>query len=222
VVEVFVDGLDLGEVGFVGVDPAATGRPAYHPAVLLKLYIYGYLNRIQSSRRLEREAQRNVELMWLLNRLAPDHKTIAEFRRREGAALRAVAAAFVRFCRGQGLIGGEWLAIDGSKFEALEAQGIVAHIPANRAVNNQGEGTFFDRTSFAYDAASDTLRCPAGQTLQRKQLQRGKHRVLYAAEIGDCGSCVLKARCTASPRRFVARNLHEAALHECTRARRLS
>jgi len=101
---------------------------------------------------------------------------------------------------------------NGAQAEALEVQGIVAHIPANRAVNNQGEGTFFDRTSFAYDAASDTLRCPAGKTLQRKQLQRGKHRVLYAAEIGDCGTCVLKARCTASPRRFVARHLHEAAL----------
>jgi len=96
--------------------------------------------------------------------------------------------------------------------EALEAQGIVAHIPANRAVNKQGEGGFFDRTSFAYDQASDTMRCPAGQTLRRKQLQRGKHRVMYAAEIGDCGTCVLKACCTASPRRFVARHLHEAAL----------
>jgi len=101
---------------------------------------------------------------------------------------------------------------NGAQAEALEAQGIVAHIPANRAVNNQGEGTFFDRTSFAYDEASDTLRCPAGKALQRKQLQRGKHRVLYAAEIGDCGTCVLKDRCTASPRRFVARHLHEAAL----------
>ena len=79
-VDAFVDGLDLGALGFVGVDPAATGRPAYHPAVLLKLYIYGYLNRVQSSRRLEREAQRNVELMWLTGRLAPDFKTIADFR----------------------------------------------------------------------------------------------------------------------------------------------
>src|SRR6266403_78740 len=84
VVEVFVDGLDLGELGFEGVDPAATGRPAYHPAVLLKLYIYGYLNRIQSSRRLEREAGRNLEVMWLLGRLAPDHKTIADFRKDTG------------------------------------------------------------------------------------------------------------------------------------------
>jgi transposase len=366
VLDAFVGSLDLLQLGFSKAQPATTGRPAYDPADLLKLYLYGYLQQVRSSRRLERECQRNVELMWLLNRLAPDHKTIAEFRRREGAALRAVAAAFVRFCRGQGLIRGEWLALDGSKFEAvasrkavlsrerllreqavldrrvaeylerldaadaeegeitidagavrealealrrqqaqtaqglgrlealgvshvvesepearqmkghgpaynvqtvvdaehalivthevtteatdntslqsmaeaarealeqptlnvvadagysngaqaeaLEAQGIVAHIPANRAVNNQGEGAFFDRTSFAYDAASDTWRCPAGKTLHRKQLQRGKHRVLYAAEIADCGTCVLKARCTASPRRFVARHLLEAAL----------
>src|SRR5471030_687947 len=84
VVDVFVDELDLGKLGFDGVDPAATGRPAYHPAVLLKIYLYGYLNRIQSSRRLESEAQRNVELMWLTGRLAPDFKTIADFRKDNG------------------------------------------------------------------------------------------------------------------------------------------
>ena len=88
VVDVYVDELDLGRLGFEGVDPAATGRPAYHPAVLLKLYIYGYLNRIQSSRRLEREAQRNVELMWLTGRLTPDFKTIANFRKDNGKASR--------------------------------------------------------------------------------------------------------------------------------------
>src|SRR5450432_2040645 len=99
VVEVFVDGLDLGELGFVGVDPAATGRPAYHLGVLLKLYIYGYLNRIQSSRRLEREAQRNVELMWLTQRLAPDFKTIADFRRDNGRAIQATCRRFIELCR---------------------------------------------------------------------------------------------------------------------------
>src|SRR2546425_13017405 len=99
VVEVFIDGLDLDALGFVGVDPAATGRPAYHPAVLLKLYIYGYLNRIQSSRRLEREAQRNVELMWLTGRLMPDFKTIANFRKDHGDAIRKVCREFVLLCR---------------------------------------------------------------------------------------------------------------------------
>lgn len=90
VVDVFVDELDLGALGFEGVDPVATGRPAYHPSVLLKIYIYGYLNRIQSSRRLEREAERNVELMWLTGRLAPDFKTIADFRKDNGKAIRSV------------------------------------------------------------------------------------------------------------------------------------
>ncbi len=366
VIDAFVESLDLAELGFGKARPAGTGRPPYDPADLLELYLYGYLHQVRSSRRLERECQRNVELMWLLNRLAPDHKTIAEFRRGEGAAVRAVAAAFVRFCRGQGLIRGEWLAIDGSKFEAvasrkavlsrerllkeqaaldrrvaeylqrldeadgtesespidagavrealavlqqkqaqttrglsrlealgatqwvasepdakqmkgrgpaynvqtvvdaehalivahevtaeatdntslqpmaeaardalgtaalkivavagysngaqaeaLEAQGIVLHIPANRAVNNQGEGAFFDRTAFTYDAASDTLRCPDGKTLRRKQLQRGKHRVTYAAQARDCAACPLQARCTQQSRRLVTRHLHEAAL----------
>ncbi len=97
VIDVFVDGLDLADVGFVGVDPEATGRPSYHPSVLLKLYIYGYLNRVQSSRRLEREAGRNIEVMWLLGRLIPDHKTIADFRKDNGAAIRKVCAQFVAF-----------------------------------------------------------------------------------------------------------------------------
>jgi transposase len=119
VVEVFVDGLDLAEVGFEGVDPAATGRPAYHPAVLLKLYIYGYLNRIQSSRRLEREAQRNVELMWLTGRLMPDFKTIANFRKDNGRAIRQVCRQFIVLCRQLNLFAEAIVAIDGSKFKAV-------------------------------------------------------------------------------------------------------
>src|ERR1700720_1800928 len=119
VVEIFVDGLDLDALGFVGVDPAATGRPAYHPSTLLKIYLYGYLNRIQSSRRLEREAQRNVELMWLTGRLAPDFKTIADFRKDNGAAIRAVCAQFVGLCRRLKLFTHAVVAIDGSKFKAV-------------------------------------------------------------------------------------------------------
>jgi transposase len=119
VIDVFVDALDLAEMGFDGVDPAATGRPAYHPSVLLKLYIYGYLNRVQSSRRLEREAGRNVELMWLLSRLAPDHKTIADFRKDNGLALRKVCAGFIELCRDMGLLTTTSVAIDGSKFKAV-------------------------------------------------------------------------------------------------------
>ena len=100
VVDVFVDELRLRQLGFDGAAPAATGRPSYHPAVLLKIYIYGYLNRVQSSRRLETEARRNLELLWLTGRLAPDFKTIADFRRDNGPGIRNVCSQFVVVCRG--------------------------------------------------------------------------------------------------------------------------
>jgi len=119
VIDVFVDELNLGGLGFDGVEPQATGRPGYHPAVLLKLYIYGYLNRVQSSRRLEREAGRNVEMMWLTGRLVPDHKTIADFRKDNGRAIRQVCARFVALCRTLGLLSEASVAIDGSKFKAV-------------------------------------------------------------------------------------------------------
>jgi transposase len=101
---VFVEALDLHGMGFERVIAKETGRPSYHPAVLLKLYIYGYLNRVQSSRRLEREACRNIEVMWLIGRLAPDHKTIADFRKDNGAAIRKVCAKFIALCRQMGLL----------------------------------------------------------------------------------------------------------------------
>jgi transposase len=119
VIDVFVDELDLGDLRFNGVDPEVTGRPSYHPSVLLKLYIYGYLNRVQSSRRLEREAGRNVEVMWLTGRLVPDHKTIADFRKDNGPAIRKVCAQFVALCRQIGLLTKPSVAIDGSKFKAV-------------------------------------------------------------------------------------------------------
>jgi transposase len=119
VIDAFVDSIDLGELGFDGVVPEATGRPAYHPAVLLKLYIYGYLNRVQSSRRLEREAGRNVEVMWLTGRLVPDHKTLADFRKDNGRALRQVCTRFVGLCRDMGLLAAASVAVDGSKFKAV-------------------------------------------------------------------------------------------------------
>ncbi len=118
-VDAFVDELDLVELGFESAQPAETGRPAYHPGLLLKIYIYGYLNRIQSSRRLEREAQRNVELMWLTGRLAPDFKTIADFRRDNGAGIRRACRQFVELCRDVGLFTQALVAIDGSKFKAV-------------------------------------------------------------------------------------------------------
>jgi transposase len=119
VVEAFIGELDLMALGFAGMEPATTGRPAYHPSTLLKIYLYGYLNRIQSSRRLEREAQRNVELMWLTGRLAPDFKTIANFRRDNGVGIRAVCRQFVLLCRSLDMFSQAVVAIDGSKFKAV-------------------------------------------------------------------------------------------------------
>jgi transposase len=122
VIDVFVEELDLVALGFDGVVPEVTGRPAYHPRVLLKIYVYGYLNQIASSRRLEREAQRNVELMWLTGRLAPDFKTIADFRKDNGPAIRAACRRFIDLCRRLELFSHAVAAIDGSKFKAVNAR----------------------------------------------------------------------------------------------------
>jgi transposase len=119
VIEAFVDELDLTTLGFEGVVPEATGRPAYHPATLLKIYVYGYLNRVQSSRRLERETQRNIEVMWLTGRLTPDFKTIADFRKNNGPAIRATCRQFVMLCRQLDLFSEAVVAVDGSKFKAV-------------------------------------------------------------------------------------------------------
>ena len=118
VIDAFVGRLEFQSLGFVRADAAETGRPGYDPRDLLKLYLYGYLNQIRSSRRLEAECRRNVELMWLLGRLYPDHKSISEFRRMHAEAVTAAGAALIRFARSCGLIRGEWIAIDGSKFRA--------------------------------------------------------------------------------------------------------
>lgn len=120
VVDVFIDELDLGALGFYGA--AATGRPGYHPRTLLKLYLYGYLNQVQSSRRLEREAGRNVECMWLTGKLAPDFKTIADFRRDNGAAIQSACRQFIVLCRDLGLIAGGTVAVDGSRFRAVNTR----------------------------------------------------------------------------------------------------
>ena len=121
-IDVFVEALDLGALGFDGVVPEATGRPGYHPGVLLKIYVYGYINQVASSRRLEREAQRNVEMMWLTGRLAPDFKTIADFRKDNGPAIRAACRQFIELCRRLELFTHAVAAIDGSKFKAVNAR----------------------------------------------------------------------------------------------------
>jgi transposase len=336
VIDAFVGRLDMDELGFQRSEAAETGRPGYDPRDLLRLYLYGYLHQIRSSRRLEAECQRNLEMMWLLGRLAPDHKSIAEFRRLHSTAVTAAGAELVRFAREVGLVRGEWVAIDGSKFravsssqsvherrmlerylegmeqadaeeeveidstavaaaleklrqhpepearfmrspqgnlpaynvqiavdaehglivaqqvstepidnrqlqpmaeavqravsepgetlhvvadagysngaqaEACEGRGIEPHVPANRSVNNRGDGTLFDRTQFQYDETTDTFLCPAGQRLHRHQRQ--DRCVVYAGRRDVCQACPLKSRCTTGSRRLLKRHLHEAAL----------
>jgi transposase len=122
VIEAFVDGLDLRALGFARVETAATGRPPYAPGDLLKLYVYGYMNQMRSSRRLEREAQRNLEVHWLVDRLRPSFKTIADFRRDHAEAIVAACREFVRFCRGQSMLGGAIAAIDGTKMAAVASR----------------------------------------------------------------------------------------------------
>ncbi len=132
VIDAFVDGLSMAELRFERAEAAETGRPGYDPRDLLKLYLYGYLNQIRSSRRLEAECRRNVELMWLLGRLYPDHKSIAEFRRMHRDAITSSGAELVRFARSCGLIRGEWIAIDGTKFRAVASQDSVREREALR------------------------------------------------------------------------------------------
>lgn len=337
VIDAFVEGLAMAELGFERAQAAETGRPGYDPRDLLKLYLYGYLHQLRSSRRLEAECRRNVELMWLLGRLYPDHKSIAEFRRMHREAVTAAGAELVRLARSVGLVRGEWIAIDGTKFRAVassgsvrerqalekyldscekadeeaqavidpsavqaaldklkqhaepearpmrmaggfapaynvqtavdaehalivahavildaadnrqlepmaqaakkaleadslnlvadagysngeqagrcEAAGLVPHVPANRGVNNQGDGTLFDRSLFVYRQESDSFQCPAGKTLDRKQLHRKDRTVLYQASAVDCGACSLKPRCTPSARRMLGRHMDEDALN---------
>ena len=331
----FVERLEMAGLRFERAEAAESGRPGYDPRDLLKLYLYGYVQQIRSSRRRAGECRRNVELLWLLGRLTPDHKTIAEFRRMHREAVAEAGGELIQFARQVGLIGGEWVAIEGSKFRAVssarsvrereavqgyveelesgdaqeevvidpravasaleklrqhpeaaarfmrtpngkapaynvqtavdadalivveqvtdqatdnrslqpmaeaaqaavgeptlnvvadagysngeqaeagEAKGIVPHVPANRAVNNQGDGTLFDRKEFSYQPESDTFRCPAGETLTRKQLSRKDRAVYYAGQPEVCGACALKSRCTVGAQRFVSRHVHEAAL----------
>src|SRR6202034_1016441 len=119
--DAFIGQLDMEKLGFERAQPAETGRPGYDPRSLLKLYLYGYLNQIRSSRRLETECRRNVEVMWLLERLYPDYKSIAEFRRMHREAVTAAGAELVRFAKSCGLIRGEWIAVDGTKFRAVSS-----------------------------------------------------------------------------------------------------
>ena len=160
VIDAWVGSLDLKALGFSRTQTALTGRPPYDPADLLKLYVYGYLNGVRSSRRLERECARNVELMWMLGRLAPDHKTIANFRQSESAALVESAAAFVQFARAQGLIAGETVAIDGTKLRAVASRKAVVGQDALQACQERLNG----RTRCASDEALSNTRTAPSRT----------------------------------------------------------
>jgi len=172
IVDAFVEELNLLSLGFKGADPALTGRPAYHPAVLLKLYIYGYLNRIQSSRRLEREAQRNVELMWLTGRLAPDFKTIADFRHRNGTGIRSVCRRFIVLCRELRLFSQAIVAVDATSPPARST-----------SVSN--------KSSTASSATSMPWRRPTARSLPRSRRRPSDCRT-------RSGSCARK--CVSSMR----------------------
>jgi transposase len=189
VIEAFVNGLAMQELGFVRSEPAETGRPGYDPRDLLKLYLYGYMNQLRSSRRLEAECARNVEVMWLLGRLRPDYKSIAEFRRLHGEAVKAAGAELVRLAREVGLVRGEWVAIDGSKFRAVasaqqvrERQAIERYLEEMDAVDAQ-EDVVIDPS--AVQAALEKLRAdrePEARFMRTTEGKRPAYNVQTAVE----------------------------------------
>jgi transposase len=179
-IDVFVGALDLAGLGFEGVTPAATGRPGYHPGLLLKLYVYGYLNQVASSRRLEREAQRNVELMWLTGRLAPDFKTIADFRKDNGVAIRAACRQFVELCRQLDLFTLQVAAIDGSKFKAVNARDKNFTPAKLKARMDQVEASIA-----RYLAALETADRQEGELAQAKSERLAEKLAKLRAQMAD-------------------------------------
>src|SRR6201988_3976232 len=185
VIDVFVGELDLTKLGFEGMTPLATGRPGYHPSTLLKIYLYGYLNRVQSSRRLEREAQRNIELMWLTGRLAPDFKTIADFRRDNGAAIRGVCSQFVVLCRQLGLFTRAVVAIDGSKFKAVNNRDknyTVAKVTGRMEQVNAGIARYLRALDRADREESDVAEAKSGRLKEKIANLRRQMQALKAME----------------------------------------
>ena len=194
VIDAFAEKLVMSDLGFERAQAAETGRTGYEPQDLLKLYLYGYLNQICSSRRFEAECRRNVELMWLLGRLYPDHKSIAESRRMHRDTVTAAGAELVRFACGCGLIQDEWIAIDGSKFRAV----------VMRTVNNQGGGTLFGRLDFRYEPDTDTYVCPGEKRLLRKHTNRKDRYTMYKASSADCDFCSLKSTLRSGPETWIS------------------
>src|SRR3984885_6567244 len=234
-IDVLVDELDLAKLGFDGVEPEATGRPAYHPATLLKIYVYGYLNRVQSSRRLERECQRNIELVWLTGRLMPDFKTIADFRKDNGEAIRRVCREFVVLCRRLELFSEASVAIDGSKFKAVNTrdrnftqakmqrrlaqidESIARYLPKPITAGLNVKGRF-GKQDFVYGAADDVYLCPAGEQLIYHYTNEEDGKTLRRYWTTACQACGLKGKCTTGKERRISRWEHEAVL-EAVQAR---
>jgi transposase len=227
VVDAFVDKLDLSRVGFDGVVAEATGRPSYHPAVLLKLYIYGYLNRVQSSRRLEREAGRNVEVMWLTGRLIPDHKTIADFRKDSGPAIKQVCVQFVELCRLMGLLTNASVAIDGSKFKAVNTRDknfTRGKVERRRAQLEKSVARYLaqldtaDRQEPSEELAAKTAHLKEKLVKVEREMQRlaAMERLMLASLrrywTNACQSCAIKQRCTTGKQRRITRWEHEHLL----------
>lgn len=182
-VEVFVDELDLAALGFGGMVPKATGRPAYHPAALLKIYLYGYLNRIPSSRRLERENQRNIELIWLTGRLMPDFKTLADFRKDNGPAIQAACAAFVMLCRQLNLFSNGVVAVDGSKFKAVNNRDknfTVAKVEARLAYVTASIGQYLAALDRADREPSDIAEAHTARINEKLAKLRAQMQVVQA------------------------------------------
>ncbi len=222
VIDVFIDGIDLSAMGFKTTS-AATGRPGYHSESMLKLYVHGYLNRIQSSHRLEREAGRNVELMWLLGRLAPDFKTIADFRKDNTQAIKLVCREFVIICRKLNLF--SELNVDkltavadrgyysGEEIKSCGEANIEVYLPKSETSNNQAKGLFGKR-DFIYKPEDDEYECPAGERAIFRYIsqERGKsiRRYWYSA----CVNCKMKPQCTTGVQRRISRWEHEAVLDD--------
>jgi transposase len=186
VIEAFVEILDLGTLGFESVKAAATGRPAYHPSVLLKIYLYGYLNRVQSSRRLERETQRNVELMWLTGRLTPDFKTIADFRKDNGPAIRNVCRQFIVLCRQLELFSDAVVAIDGSKFKAVNNRDknfTSAKMQRRLAAINQSIERYLTSMDTADRAEPEVAALKKGRLQEKIDALKQKMQELQAIEV---------------------------------------
>lgn len=185
VIEAFVDQLDMREMGFEGTDPEATGRPAYHPAVLLKIYLYGYLNRVQSSRRLEHETQRNIELMWLTGRLMPDFKTIANFRKDNGKAIRQVCRQFIVLCRKLNLFSQALVAIDGSKFKAVNNRDknfTAAKMKRRMAAINESIERYLTSMDTADRAEPEVAALKKGRLLEKIQALKQQMEQLKVIE----------------------------------------